>query len=349
MDFEQVRSLIASAPIDENTPPGERRRFPDPSLDHDNAKLRELVVDQEIAKGVPLEEASQYGSAVAQRALNYARRLTSLAKFNKRVSDKQQAGQNEEAEKMLIGKRAGEGLIRHTLQNGRVAVGLKNEALLSIINGDGQYRTLFEDPNIRNGGVVSDKLSRAMNEQINFGIPIDADPTTRPAFGYLISDGFENEDWFKALSPNQQKKYKELVSINAIGRVGQGGGMLGRPLFGEARIVLKRSIMDRTTYAVDGTLRTGTFPRPVNGEATEESMALAGAYGRDQGITLGRGTGLIDEMNGSIDPTLSFIEAQVHGRFNLGDVEAIYVSAEKAQEFESALRAKGIGIEVRVM
>jgi hypothetical protein len=119
--------------------------------------------------------------------------------------------------------------------------------------------------------------------------------------------------------------------------------------FGDARIVLKRSVMDRTTYAVDGTLTTNTFPRPVNAEPTKESMALAGAYGRDPGITRGQGRGLIDESSGLKDYTLAFIEAQVHGRFTLDDVEAIYVSAEKAPEIESALRAKGLGIEVRVM
>jgi hypothetical protein len=294
------------------------------------------------------EEAKNYSSNLSKRALNYARRLTSLANFQKRVSTKQEQGLTQEAEKMLAGQRAGEELIRHTLRNGKVAVGLKADALLSIINGDGQYRTLFENPSIRNAGVAPDPGGRARNEQINFGIPLDADPTTRPSFGYLISDGFENQDWFKALSPEEQKKYKEVVSINAIGRVGQPSGGIARPAFGEARIVLKRDVMDRTTYAVDGTLATGTFPRPVTAEPTRESMALAGVYGRDQGFTIGRGDGLVSELNGLIDPTLSFIEAQVHGRFTLDDVEAIYVTSEKAPEIESALRAKGIGIEVRI-
>jgi hypothetical protein len=201
-----------------------------------------------------------------------------------------------------------------------------------------------------NPGVMNMPMGRAKNELINFGIPVDADPTTRPAFGYLISDGFENEDWFKALSPEAQEKYKALVSIDAIGRVGQPSGRgLGSVAFGDARIVLKRSVMDRTTYAVDGTFTTGTFPRPVNAEVTRESMALAGVYGRDQGMTRGMGDGLINQVNGLIDPTLAFIEAQVHGRFTLDDVEAIYTSAEKAPEIESALRAKGLGIEVRVI
>lgn len=341
--------MIASSPIDSSTPPGERRTFPDPSLNHDNAKLAKLLRDQAIADGMSQEEAKAYADTLSKRALNYARRLTHLAKFEKRVRDKQEQGQNEQAEKMLVGQRAGEGLIRHTLQNGKVAVGLQAKALLNMINGDGQYRTLFENPDVRNPGVVADTRGRADNEAINFGIPTDADPTTRPAFGYLISDGFENEDWFTALSPDMQEKYKTLVSLDAIGRVGQAAGGFGRPAFGEARIVLKRDVMDRTTYAVDGTFRSGTFPRPVTAEPTKESMALAGAYGRDQGLTMGRAEGLINEVNGSIDPTLSFIEAQVHGRFTLDDVEAIYVSAEKAQEIESALRAKGLGIEVRIV
>lgn len=344
-----MRSLIASAPIDSDTPPGRKHNFPDSSLSHDSSKLLKLAYDQAIADGMPEQDARNYSSMLSKRALNYARRLTSLANFEKRVSTKQEQGLTLEAEKMLTGQMAGEGLIKHTLQNGRVAVGLKADALLSIINGDGQYRTLFENPSIRNAGVAPDPAGRARNEQINFGIPLDANPTTRPAFGYLVSDGFENEDWFKALSPEEQKKYKEVVSINAIGRVGQRvGSGIGRPAFGEARVVLKRDVMDRTTYAVDGTLATGTFPRPVTAEPTKESMALAGVYGRDPGFTMGRGEGLINEVDGSIDPTLSFIEAQVHGRFTLDDVEAIYVTAEKAPEIESALRAKGIGIEVRI-
>jgi len=350
LDFNQLRSLIASAPIDSNSPPGERRTFPDSSLNFDSAKLTRLLREQAIADGMSQDEARANANLSLKRALNYARRLTSLANFEKRVRDKQEQGQNEQAEKMLTGQRAGEGLIRHTLQNGKVAVGLKSEALLNIINGDGQYKTIFENTNVRNPGVMSFPEGRADNELLNFGIPKDADPTTRPAFGYLISDGFENEDWFTALTPKEQENYKRLVSIDAIGRVGRPvNGGLNMISFGDARIVLKRSVMDRTTYAVDGTLTTNTFPRPVNAEPTKESMALAGAYGRDQGVTRGQGRGLIDEVNGSIDPTLSFIEAQVHGRFTLDDVEAIYVSAEKAPEIESALRAKGLGIEVRVM
>jgi hypothetical protein len=295
------------------------------------------------------DEARANANLYLKRALNYARRLTSLANFEKRLNAERE--NNPEGGQLSIRQRAGEGLIKHTLQNGQVAVGLQTRALLSIINGDGQYRTLFESTGIVNPGVMVMPMARAQNELLNFGIPVDADPTTRPAFGYLISDGFENEDWFKALSTEEQSKYKALVSIGAIGRIGQpsGGGRLGSVAFGDARIVLKRSVMDRTTYAVDGTFTTGTFPRPVNAEPTRESMALAGVYGRDQGMTRGMGDGLINQVNGSIDPSLAFIEAQVHGRFTLDDVEAIYTSAEKAPEIESALRAKGIGIEVRVV
>lgn len=349
LDFNELRSLIASAPIDSDSPAGRRHNFPDSSLSHDSSKLVKLAYDQAIADGMSQEEAKNHSQKVSKRALNYARRLTSLANFEKGVRTKQEQGLTQEAEKMLAGQRAGEGLIRHTLQNGKVAVGLRADALLSIINGDGQYRTLFENPGVRNLGVINHPQGRAENEQINFGIPLDADPTTRPAFGYLISDGFENEDWFTALSPDMQNKYKTLVSLDAIGRVGRtDGARIGSPAFGDARVVLKRDVLDRTTYAVDGTFATGTFPRPVTAEPTKESMALAGAYGRGQGFTTGRGDGLISESNGFIDPTLSFIEAQVHGRFTLDDVEAIYVSAEKAPEIESALRAKGIGIEVRI-
>lgn len=349
LDLSELQALIAATTIDSDTPLGQARNFPDSSLSHDNSKLIKLAYNQAIADGMSEQNARDYAELLGRRASNYARRLAHLANFEKRVRDKQEQGLIDEAEKMLVGQRAGEGLIKHILQNGRVAVGLGMEAMLRIINGDGQYRTLFENPGVINRGVMADKSGRAINERINFGIPLDADPTTRPSFGYLVSDGeFQNEDWFKDLGPEEQEKYKKLVSLNAIGRVGQSSNGFGTPAFGEVRIVLKRDVMDRTTYSVDGTFGTGTFPRPVLAEPTKESMALAGAYGRAQGITRGSGRGLINELNGSIDPTLSFIEAQVHGRFTLDDVEAIYVSAERAPEIESALRAKGYGIEVRI-
>jgi hypothetical protein len=60
--------------------------------------------------------------------------------------------------------------------------------------------------------------------------------------------------------------------------------------------------------------------------------------------TLSLGNSIID-VNGR--PHTSFIEAQVHGRFTLDDVEAIYAPAEKVEMIQSLLRSKGIGIEVR--
>ena len=227
----------------------------------------------------------------------------------------------------------------HVLDNSYVAVGIGESALLKLINGDGQYRNIFENPGERNRGAMQDPRGRASNEYTLYDSPLDLDPTLRPAFGYLVTEGLEDQEWFRNMEPREQERYRSIVSLDVIDNI-MGG-------FGDCKLTLKKSVLDRTSYSVGGSLKSGVLPRSITRQRDRQSQILAGLYGSDglQGAsTMSLGNSIVD-VNGR--PYTSFMEAQVHGRFTLDDVEAIYAPPEKIEMIQAALRARGIGIEVR--
>jgi 8-oxo-dGTP pyrophosphatase MutT (NUDIX family) len=362
-ETQELENMIAMAPV---TPQSQRTvgRDQNSPFMHDKDTLAKVAMDKALANGATQVEARAYADAVVTRAGFYALRTNSADAYAKQLEKARNSlerakrdlenlpagGDRIAAEASVANKQRyfdslsqgegdGQAFMDHVLDNSYVAVGIGESALLKLINGDGQYRNIFENPGERNRGAMQDPRGRAANEYALYDSPLELDPTLRPAFGYLVTEGLEDQEWFRNMEPREQARYRSIVSLDVIDNI-MGG-------FGDCKLTLKKSVLDRTSYSVGGSLKSGVLPRSITRQRDRQSQVLAGLYGSDnmRGVsTFSLGNSIID-VNGR--PYTSFIEAQVHGRFTLDDVEAIYAPAEKVEMIQSLLRSKGIGIEVR--
>ena len=361
-ETQELENMIAMAPVTPQTqrPVGKTENSP---FMHDKDELAKVAKEKALASGLTDEEARAYADAVVTRASFYALRTNAAEKYEKKLEKARTAleraqrdlenigngdiiaaraavaSRQDRLNALTQGEADGQAFMDHVLDNSYVAVGIGESALLKLINGDGQYRNIFENPGERNRGAMQDPRGRASNEYTLYDSPLDLDPTLRPAFGYLVTEGLEDQEWFRNMEPREQERYRSIVSLDVIDNI-MGG-------FGDCKLTLKKSVLDRTSYSVGGSLKSGVLPRSITRQRDRQSQILAGLYGSDglQGAsTMSLGNSIVD-VNGR--PYTSFMEAQVHGRFTLDDVEAIYAPPEKIEMIQAALRARGIGIEVR--
>jgi len=361
----EIERLISLAPITTDTDVEDRigSRVNSP-LKHDSNALARLAKEEALKSGMTDSEANDFASATVTRATYLVRRLHSLAKYREKVEKAQNelerskrdleravdgrdrvtaeaavSNRQRALDALLDGESTGKDFANYVLSNGKIAVTLQGEALRRIIEGDGQYRTQFENPTVRNAGAVQSQRTRAENEYALYGIPVtNEDHAIRPAFGHIVADGLEDQEWFKNLDSREQERYRSFVNISSIENLGiMGAG------FGDVSLVLKDSVRDRTSYSFGGSLRAGILPRSLKNGTDYDSQVAAGLYG-SEGFGGLEGGGLISN-NGR--PDLRFIEAQIHGRFTLEDVDTIYAPAEKVEQIRGWLRSKGIGIEVK--
>jgi 8-oxo-dGTP pyrophosphatase MutT (NUDIX family)/alkylhydroperoxidase/carboxymuconolactone decarboxylase family protein YurZ len=363
VETQELENMIAMAPV---TPQSQRTvgRDQNSPFMHDKDALAKVAMDKALANGATQEEARAYADAVVTRAGFYALRTNSADAYAKQLekarnslerakrdletlpaggdriaAEASVANKQRYFDSLSQGEADGQAFMDHVLDNSYVAVGIGESALIKLINGDGQYRNIFENPGERNRGAMQDPRGRAENEYALYDSPRELDPTLRPAFGYLVTEGLEDQEWFRNMEPGEQERYRSIVSLDVIDNI-MGG-------FGDCKLTLKKSVLDRTSYSVGGSLKSGVLPRSITRQRDRQSQVLAGLYGSDnmRNVSIfSLGNSIID-VNGR--PHTSFIEAQVHGRFTLDDVEAIYAPAEKVEMIQSLLRSKGIGIEVR--
>jgi 8-oxo-dGTP pyrophosphatase MutT (NUDIX family) len=365
VETQELENMIAMAPVTNETGLNSRvGTLENSPFMHDRDALARVAKDRGLASGMTDEEAKEYASAVVTRAGYYALRNHRAQEYAKTLekarveverakrnldnipadgdreyAETELAKRQANVDKLVQGEADGEAFMSHVLQNCRVAVGIGESALLKLIKGDGQYKNIFENTGERNRGAIADPRARAQNEYALYDSPLSQDPTLRPAFGYLVAKGLRDQEWFKNMEPREQERYRSIVSLDTLDNV-LGG-------FGDFKMVLKESVLDRTSYTVGGSLKSGVMPRSITRQQDRQSQILAGLYGGVQmnGVpTMSLGNSIID-IGGR--PYTSFIEAQVHGRFTLDDVSVIFAPAEKVESIQAVLRAKGIGIEVR--
>ncbi len=161
--------------------------------------------------------------------------------------------------------------------------------------------------------------TRARFENRAFGIPMGADPRSRPVYGVLVY----------TLDPaNEDADY-----------------------YGDVTVVLKDSVRDRTTFTMGDSLDGVVQPTPLNepgiGSFMHDSMTLSPlGLGRARDGVLLDPDGALSRLRTSptlVDVTyINYAEAQVHGGVTLADVERMVFKAEPHPTVKRLLRERGI-------
>lgn len=178
------------------------------------------------------------GPTVATRIAWEADNQAALAEFVQRArpEDQDDDAPATDAELDEAKARAAEQL-REDFAGKKVAVRVTEETLDRIV-ADGRFKTQFETKR-SGGGYVPTK--RAALESMMFGLPANADPATRPIYGY--------------------------VAIEGIGPVRTSQDLLNT--YGQVQVVLKDSVRSRTTASVGDSLDRKVLPSPIDDPSWE--------------------------------------------------------------------------------
>lgn len=135
-----------------------------------------------------------------------------------------------EAERAAAQTKAAE-ILREEWRGKKIATRITASTLKAVLD-EGRFKTQFETGRSAGGFGTT---RRAAAEQMMFGIPKNADPKTRPFYGYLAMDGVDaaHED--------------DLLNT-----------------YGDIQVVFKDSVRSRTTASVGDTLDQEILPSPVN-------------------------------------------------------------------------------------
>jgi len=216
-------------------------------------------------------------------------------------------------------------------RNPKIAVRMKDEDLLSLINSkDKRYKSVFETNKSYAGDTPAE---RAIAEQSLFGISPNADPASRPTYGYM----FKNER--NAYGPKGLDLFKKLTgqSPNILNRsvrkslfYSQTASLMNPKTFmyGNTAMILKsRRVKDRTTFTYGDSYNRvlDQFATPAK-LGTRRKKDIQAAYtSKDK----------------------DFFEAQIMGGFTLRDVKKIVVTEPHLiPSLQAALRAQGLNIRV---
>lgn len=179
--------------------------------------------------------------------------------------------------------------------------------VLGALQRDGRFRTQHED-NVGTVSGVFDPGWRAKFEHDNMGAPKDMDPTKRPVYGTLETDG---------------------------------GFDMPAPQYGEVTLILKSSVRERTTVSLGDTLNYGTYPIAMGDVETADRTRILAAVGRGNLLSYAQ---MITDPDAPVSDGVDcgepdeYKEVQIHGGVNLSDVDTVspttYTGEDDAKPLE---------------
>jgi TP901 family phage tail tape measure protein len=235
--------------------------------------------------------------------------------------------------------------LRFIRSNPRVAVRMKSDDFMSLVNSkDKRYKSVFETGKSYAGDTPE---KRAIAEKALLGLKENADPASRPVYGYL----FNQERGLSILSkkgkdgkwlPNSfRERMFERLTGNKVGLAqsklsernyiqGTTGSLMNPKTFmyGDVAMELnKRAIRNRTTYTYGDSYNNfgGRFATPAPLGSKSRKKFMGAMTSKDK----------------------NFFEAQILGGFTLKDVKRIIVTEpHKIPQLQAALSAAGFNIPV---
>jgi hypothetical protein len=211
---------------------------------------------------------------------------------------------NERALGRLTPAKAKEELARRAKEAfaGRpVAVNLGERSLRQMLE-DGRFKTQLETGT--SGGTYQPE-ERLAKEQMWFGTPHDADPATRPIYGYLAT----------SQSP------KALVST-----------------YGSIRVVLKDDVRSRTTAMVGDSMEHSLEGSPSLVDAPDWAAFTPGSNDNSH-----RPIGKLERnYGGTAFNRDTYIEAQIHGGVSLDDIAEVVLPSQPSADLRKLLADRGV-------
>lgn len=193
------------------------------------------------------------------------------------------------------------------IRKGDVAIAIDPQPIWNILTEGQPFRSQFST-GTSNGALDPD--DRANTELALFDVPLNHDPAERPIYGYMVSD----------TAPPYQKSVKH---------------------YGAIRVVLKRSVRERTTMTLTDSLDCNKIPVPLTGKVSDDRLFAANTEDLD-----------VREVGSSF-----YAEAQIHGGVSADDIAEIWfpvagslseATGFRREHIEEMLRiSKERGIRVR--
>jgi hypothetical protein len=219
--------------------------------------------------------------------------------------------------------------LRGLTKNARVNVQVKS-ATLPLILQTGRFKT-----NLELAGSKEDDLKailggapfgtyqseRRYGEQTIFGYPLDYPDDRRIVYGYLTDKP----------GGTRRRYYEHPPYVKP---------------YGDARVILKDSVIDRTTFTYGDSLAHTDFGTPtVLPSPVRRPEYVSARYSAHEGEVL-RDAFDLNSLSFIPDAHYEYYEAQIHGGVTTGDIAAVQLETPPAGNVEAALEAAGIPYRV---
>ncbi|MGW1743065.1 hypothetical protein ACWCPQ_30145 [Nocardia sp. NPDC001965] len=233
--------------------------------------------------------------------------------------------------------------LRTLLADKSVAVRIKPEVLATVLR-DGRFKTRFES-GVSAGGTQD--RGRAQLEQTWFGYEADKLPRhLRPVYGYVMVNG----EHVASTGPFGLGWWERLEDSKWALGIGSSD-MLSA--YGEAQVVLKSDVLQRTTFTVGDSwnYQNSVFPSHILNPQPESFNALQPPLGpRPEPGGLFRSElpllTLDRQYRTPWFTSSDFVEAQVHGGVGVTDIDHVLLSRDPTPELRLALDESGVAWRV---
>jgi hypothetical protein len=233
------------------------------------------------------------------------------------------------------------------LKGTKLAARTTQDALMSMIAGDGRYKNAFETGSGEDFKDVNEnsraKWTRLNMEADALGIPKSAKPQARPTYGSLVTDSKILESLNRTLGGNTGKRFNLVSDINS--------DQLDR--YGDISLITKNRVKNRSTFYTGDTLETyvrnGLFGKdnfgPVSTTGKPSDIFNRAALSK---LAIRFGHNKTGENAYSVNNKPRYLETQTPGGFSLKDVAKIRVhsSDDAARDVLNELRNSGIKTKV---
>jgi len=182
-------------------------------------------------------------------------------------------------------------------------IAVDDDDILQVIS-DGRFKTQYETKD-SNGAYMP--MLRRTRESAYMGVPQGTPAAERPIYGYLAVQT-------SGKTPNTSEYNSDKWNVDNL-EVGQ---------YGDVRVVLKDSVIERTSYTIPDSLDGYALSRPLGEVHTPKTVGFAGLH---HDLTFSH-NGLQRE---------GYAEAQVRGGVKLSDIKEIVV-VPKYKGFEGEIR-----------
>jgi len=263
------------------------------------------------------------------------------------IVERLRAFRNNERKKFIQPSKSASLLLPQMLKRTKLAARTTQDALMSMIAGDGRYKNAFETGSGEDFKDVNEnsraKWTRLNMEADALGIPKSAKPQARPTYGSLVTDSKILESLNRTLGGKTGKRFNLVSDINS--------DQLDR--YGDISLITKNRVKNRSTFYTGDTLETyarnGLFgrdnfgPVPISGKKSD--ILKRAALDR---LNMRFGTNKIGENAYSINNKPRYFETQTPGGFTLDEIAKIRVhsSDDAARDVFNELRNSGIKTKV---